>query len=208
MAQYGPPLVDFSALGDIGTEYRKGQEYQTKSQFEDAIKAAAKQPGPVDFNALVKNAMSAGYTPGIELGAKLKQAEAANQYHLGTLAETKRYHDILAGQVNKPIVHWNPHDPLNPDAPLTGVQVITDKNGNTRMEPISVPRRAAPPQQQTTPPPDDPWAQPMRGPSALPGQQGSLPGAQGGPALAQAPGPFPVSPSDQLIAQAQQGGPP
>jgi hypothetical protein len=205
-----PGLIDYSIIGDLPDVYAKAQERAQKSAFEQSLKGFNG-----DYGDLVRRAAQAGYVPGIELASKLKQAEATNQYHLGTLAETKRQHDILAGQAMRPTIHWNPPDPFNPGAPPTGIMITHDKNGNI----ID--------QRTITGGPGGAGAAPP--PAAAPGGGGAgywnsiptrgLPGVgglgarseadqPGGPALAQAPSPFPVSPSDELITQAQQGGAP
>lgn len=205
MAQ--PGLIDFSPIGELGDIYNKAQERAKASAFEDALKGMAQGSGPIDYNALVRQALAAGYTPGIELGSKLKQAEATTQYHLGALGETKRYHDILAGQTNRPVIQLDPVNPLDPTAPRTGTATIYDKSGNlVRVDRLNLPPGGAAGGAGTpgprAPGPDYWQSVPTTVPQYNPGPQSALE-QPGGPALAQAPGPFPVSPSDELIARAQ-----
>jgi hypothetical protein len=206
MAQ--PGLIDFSTLGDLPDVYAKGQERRQKDLFEQSLKGFSG-----DYNELVRRAAEAGYVPGLELASKLKQAEATNQYHLDTLAETKRQHDILAGQAMRPVIHWNPPDPFNPSAVPTGIMITHDKNGRiidqrtiTGGPGGAAPQQSQPPQQGAA---DYYWnsvpTQGLPGAGAL-GPRSDLQQPPGGPAYAQAPAGFPDVPSasDQLIAQAQQ----
>lgn len=186
MAQ--PGLIDFSPIGELATSWDKAGERRQKSEYENLLKQAAQKGGPVNFPDLVKQAMLAGYTPGIEFASRLANAEATMRLHQASQAETARHNRAVEGQPR--IV-----------GSAEGGYYAIDKNGN-----LIAPGQTTPaPQPKPT---EYDWnATPGKLP--LPDAPPVGPGAAlgGGPALAQAPGPFPLSPSDELIARAQGQGP-
>jgi hypothetical protein len=200
------PVIDWRPIGQLPEVYAKGQERAREDEFRQALQSWQ----GTDYNDLVRRAAQAGSLPGIQTASQLANAQAAQAHRQATLDETKRYHDILAGQVNKPVVHWNPANPLDPNAPMTGVQIITDKQGRTRMEPISMSRGGA--ATSAAPTPDlDPFA----------GPQGAIPGPAPPPVGSTAPirpnviptisvpGPrSDLSPTDELLARTAAGGVP
>jgi hypothetical protein len=179
MAQ--PGLIDYSIIGDLPEVYAKAQDRAQKSAFEESLKGFKG-----DYGDLVRRAAAAGYMPGIQLGSQLANAEATRRLQMATLAEHVRHNK--ASEAMPRIVGSG-----------EGGYYAIDRNGNL----------VQPGQNQPLPSPavPSPWDAPQ-GALPQPNAPAIGPGAAlgGGPALAQ--GPFPVSPSDELINQAQQGGAP
>lgn len=225
-AYYTP--VNWSVLGDIPKSYDEGQTRAREDQLRQAL-AGGLPRGPggvIDYNAAVNLAAQSGALNAITPFATLAEAQARTKEAAAAHAETARYHDILNAQVNKPIIHWNPVDPLRPGEPQTGIMIITNKDGSTRMEAVTAPAGSQPQQQAPTPkPPAVDWNAPggsipvPTGPGAAltPGMgapaqtyaQAQMPppvippGAQA--ALQQPPAPVAAqSPSEQLLARAEQ----
>jgi hypothetical protein len=135
--QYGPPIVDFSALGEIPDAYAKGQDRQREEAFRQVLAGW----GGTDYNDLVRRAAQAGNIPGIQLASQLANAQATREHQRASLAATVEHNRAIEG---KPQIFGNEN---------TGYQALYPQGREPSGAPLAPPvGGAAPPRDAGYPP--------------------------------------------------------
>ena len=214
--------IDWSIIGRLPETIDKAQARQREDALRQALSGGIPRGpgGVIDYNAAVDLAARTGALGSITPFAGLAEAQARTAQHNAQMAEIARHNRAVEGQAQKPQIHWDPVNPLDPNAPMTGTAVITNKDGTMRYERITMPRGTERPAQPAQPraaePPIDPFA----------GPQGALPNPAGpgplGPRPAPPPPPPPQppppqpsqrqgaaapSPTEQMLSQAEEPRP-
>lgn len=114
----GPPLFDFSTLGEIGNSYFQGQDRQRQQAFRNALAQLPTGPdGTFDYNAAVKLAAQYGDRDAMTSFLGGARSEAQLRQSQSSLAETTRHHKAVEDQGFRPTIIKGDVDPLSGGEP-------------------------------------------------------------------------------------------